>query len=388
MSGDSVYGIFLDFGGGRGGGGGADVSVVRDTFPDTAYWNAEIITDINGQAQVSVVLPDNLTTWHVDLRGLTKDTRVGSAEMQVVSTKDVLIRPVTPRFLVVGDHVEMAAIVHNNTAGELSGRVTLQAIGFLLDDANMIEQQVTVPAGGRVKVSWWGVAQDAEVAELLFNSVLGNYQDITRPSWGSLPILRYTSPQSFVSAGTLETESTLTESISLPRSFIPSGGKLDVTLDPSLVAAILDGLEAIPAPASTSSNEAILSYLLPNLAAYKALQSANLNDADLEARLNAALRDGVRRLLNSQNEDHGWGWYATPTTNWTEGIGALASPTIGGGGDLKGDPYLTAYILFGLWQVHDAGVPDANINETVFINAREYLHTASLPYIAGVNLAT
>ena len=48
----------------------------------------------------------------------------------------------------------------------------------------MIEQQVTVPAGGRVKVSWWGVAQDAEVAELLFNSVLGNYQDITRPSWG------------------------------------------------------------------------------------------------------------------------------------------------------------------------------------------------------------
>ncbi|MBT7601862.1 MAG: hypothetical protein HN560_12400 [Anaerolineae bacterium] len=388
MSGDSVYGIFLDFGGGRGGGGGEDVSVVRDNFPDTAYWNAEIITDINGQAQVSVVLPDNLTTWHVDLRGLTKDTRVGSAEMQVVSTKDVLIRPVTPRFLVVGDHVEMAAIVHNNTAGELSGRVTLQAIGFLLDDANMIEQQVTVPAGGRVKVSWWGVAQDAEVAELLFNSVLGNYQDITRPSWGSLPILRYTSPQSFVSAGTLETESTLTESISLPRSFIPSGGKLDVTLDPSLVAAILDGLEAIPAPASTSSNEAILSYLLPNLAAYKALQSANLNDADLEARLNAALRDGVRRLLNSQNEDHGWGWYATPTTNWTEGIGALASPTIGGGGDLKGDPYLTAYILFGLWQVHDAGVPDANINETVFINAREYLHTASLPYIAGVNLAT
>ena len=359
MAGDSIYGVFLDFGGGVGGGGGEGLSVVRENFPDTAYWNAEIITDANGQAQVSVILPDNLTTWQVDLRGITTDTRVGSAEMQLISTKDVLIRPVTPRFLVVGDHVEMAAIVHNNTAQELSGRVTLQAIGFLLDDPDTIGQQITVPAGGRVKVLWWGTAQDAEGAELLFNSEFGAYQDITRPTWGTLPILHYTSPQSFVTAGTLEAAGTLTEAISLPRSFIPSGGKLEVTLAPSLAAVILEGLEAIPAPASSSSNEAILSYLLPNIAVFQALQAASLNDSGLQERLEISLEKGVRALLASQNDDFGWGWQATS----------------------QSDAYLSSYILFGLWQARDA----VYINETIFANAREYIHTASLPYMASAN---
>ena len=52
-----------------------------------------------------MTLPDSLTTWQVDVRGLTVDTRVGQAETQIVATKPLLVRPVTPRFLVSGDHV-------------------------------------------------------------------------------------------------------------------------------------------------------------------------------------------------------------------------------------------------------------------------------------------
>ena len=49
--------------------------------------------------QVTVTLPDNLTTWVIESRGLTIDTRVGQAETEVVTTKPLLIRPVTPRFV-------------------------------------------------------------------------------------------------------------------------------------------------------------------------------------------------------------------------------------------------------------------------------------------------
>ena len=380
---DSIYGVFLDGAGGRGGGGGDGIIVIRDNFPDTAYWNATIATDASGHAQVTMTLPDNLTTWHIDVRGLSNDTRVGSAEMDVVSSKDVLIRPVTPRFMVVGDHVEMAAIVHNNTAQDLTGKVSLQAIGFLLDDPNAIEQEVTVPAGGRTKVSWWGSAQDAETAELIFNSTFGEYQDMTRPTWGSLPILRYTAPQSFVTAGTLEAAGTLTENISLPRSFIPNGGKLDVELAPSLAAAILDGLEAIPAPAESASTEAILSYLLPNVEMLQAMQAAGLSDPELQTRLENSLQDGVRRLLERQTEKYGWGWYAT-TASQSHGFGVSAMPKLGGGGVAE-DDYLSAYVLYGLWRANQTGV---YIDETVFANAREYLHIASLPYLSEANPQT
>ncbi|HEX9092286.1 MAG TPA: MG2 domain-containing protein, partial [Anaerolineales bacterium] len=127
--------------GGMGGGGGeAPTSVARENFPDTAYWDAQIVTDANGNATVSMNLPDSLTTWQVLVRGVTKDTLVGESELQVITSQDLLIRPVTPRFLVAGDHAMLAAIVQNNTPNALEGTATLQAIGFQLDDPGSLTQ--------------------------------------------------------------------------------------------------------------------------------------------------------------------------------------------------------------------------------------------------------
>src|SRR5215212_2213630 len=106
--------------GGGGGGGGAELPILREEFPDTAYWNPSLITNSEGRGEVKMTLPDSLTTWQVDVRGLTVDTKVGQAETQIVATKPLLIRPVTPRFLVNGDHVLMAAVVNNNTADAFS----------------------------------------------------------------------------------------------------------------------------------------------------------------------------------------------------------------------------------------------------------------------------
>jgi len=59
------------------GGRGEEFGVVRRRFPDTAYWNPAVVTDEDGEAQVTVELPDSLTTWRMGARGVTKDTVVG-----------------------------------------------------------------------------------------------------------------------------------------------------------------------------------------------------------------------------------------------------------------------------------------------------------------------
>ncbi len=127
---------------GLGGGGGEGLVTVREEFPDTAYWNPSFITDSNGMGQVTLTLPDSLTTWVIETRGLTIDTRVGQTETEVVTTKPLLIRPVTPRFLVSGDHVQLAAIVHNNTDAQLEATVNLDATGFTLDEPGDAAQTV------------------------------------------------------------------------------------------------------------------------------------------------------------------------------------------------------------------------------------------------------
>ena len=65
--------------GAKGGGGGGDGGLVdvRSEFEDTALWEPTVVTDAAGKAVVSVTLPDNLTTWRLDGRGVTIDTKVG-----------------------------------------------------------------------------------------------------------------------------------------------------------------------------------------------------------------------------------------------------------------------------------------------------------------------
>ncbi len=359
----SAYSRLFDQQAGGIGGGGGDGSaypVVRENFPDTAYWNASLVTDENGAAKVTLTLPDTLTTWQADLRGLTTDTRVGQAESTVVTTKDLLVRPVTPRFLVAGDHVQLAAIVQNNTAIDREVSVALQAGGLTLDDDSLAVQQVTVPAGGRSRLEWWGTAQDAASADLIFSAqtIAGQpvLQDAARPPLGLLPILRYNARQAFRTAGILDEAGDLLELVSLPKSFDPTSGELSVELSPSLAAAMARALEALE-HYPYEATEQTVSRFLPNLETYRILQDFGLEDAALKSRLDRTLSDGIARLQSRQNFDGGWGW-------WTED---------------ESDPYLTAYVLLALHRARQAGV---SVEESAIAKAGEYL-AGSTPFSVG-----
>ena len=343
--------------GGLGGGGGEVTSVVRENFPDTAYWNPSLITNSEGRGQVTMTLPDSLTTWKVDMRGLTADTKVGQAETEIVATKSLLIRPVTPRFLVNGDHALMAAIVNNNTSSPLSVSVNLQSEGFALDEPDKATQLVDVPAHGRTRVEWWGKAGLADSADMVFSATTNGtpaLQDSARPAWGKLPILQYTAPQAFVSGGALRGASSQQEVISLPRTFTPgAGGGLDLELSPSLAGSLLSGLEAMDVPGSALSAEANLSYLLPNVEVYRSLTNAGLNDPKLSERVTRNIATSVSRMANLQNADGGWSWWGTSTSE-----------------EEKSDPYITAYVFFGLLRARATGI---TVNDDVLQRAGVYL---------------
>ena len=57
------------------------------------------------------------------------------------------------------------------------------------------------------------------------------------------------------------------------------------------------------------SAEATLSYLLPNLEVYRALNGAGLSDPNLTERVTTNVTASVSRLLSLQNEDGGWNWW-------------------------------------------------------------------------------
>lgn len=344
--------------GGLGGGGGGEVlTVVREEFPDTAYWNPSLITNSEGRGQATVTLPDSLTTWQVDVRGLTVDTKVGQAETQIVSTKPLLIRPVTPRFLVRGDHVLLAAIVNNNTSNTLKVAVNLQSDGFTLDNPESATRNFDISPNARARVEWWGTAAQVDSADLVFSVVTSgtpSLQDSARPVWGKLPILQYTAPQAFVTGGVLRGAATQQEVISLPRTFAPESGGLDVELSPSLAGSLLSALEAMDVPDASQSAEAIVSYLVPNLEVHRALKNANQDDPELTERVTTSLNASVSRLLYLQNDDGGWSWW---------------------GRDEKSDRYISAYVLFGLQRARLSG---ASVDDNALVRAVTFLQEAQV----------
>jgi uncharacterized protein YfaS (alpha-2-macroglobulin family) len=366
----------LNFGGGRGGGGGGEILTIRSKFPDTAYWKADILTDAQGKGHISLTLPDNLTTWDVDTRGLTKDTRVGQARVRVVTSKDLLIRPQTPRFLVVGDHAELAAMVNNTTGQALDATVSLQAPGLTLDDPAQAEQKVNVPANGRARVAWIGLVENGEAIDAVFAVKAGSLQDAARPDDGPIPVLRYSASQTFSTAGILTGVATRQEIIAVPRTFQPQGGNLQVELSPSLAAAILGSLKALDSSDQPWSSEQIVSTFLPNLATYRALKDSGIDDPQLTARLQNSLASDLRRLMAFHHDDGGWGWTAS---------------------NQKSDQYLTAYVLFGLQQASESGLNIEGFTiADVLKTGRDYLFANAGPFTlpapaldrAGANRAT
>ncbi|MEK6221245.1 MAG: hypothetical protein N2D54_03260, partial [Chloroflexota bacterium] len=318
---------FEEFIGGMGGGGGGDDSVgpVRQDFQDTAFWQGNIVTGVDGLATVPVILPDNLTTWQVDVRGLTKNTLVGEGTTEVISTKPLLIRPVTPRFLIVGDEMQIGAIIHNNTTEDFTVSIALKATGFTLDNSSFAIQDVNISASGQVRLSWQGTAEDVTDIELIFAANGGGYQDTTLPASGLIPVYRYFAPKTFATAGTLDQQGERLELVSLPKSFDPTAGELTVTLSSSLASAVLDTLDWLE-ESSYESNEQLASRLITTLETFQVLDSHGMDTRGLDAKVNSRVRARIQKLQSNQSYDGGWGW----------------------GQYRESDPYITAYVLLGL----------------------------------------
>lgn len=311
------------------GGRGEKFGVVRRRFPDTAYWNPAVVTDEDGEAQVTVELPDSLTTWRMGARGVTKDTVVGESKVDVVTIKDLLVRPVAPRFFVVGDEAILSVVVHNNTDQTVSAEVLFEAEGITIKDS--ASRKVTIPARDKVKLDYAVTVGDEPEATLRFGARAETVSDAMEIV---LPIYRYSTPETVATAGILEEDGVRQEGVALPTRFDPTQGELTIQLDPSLAAGMREGLTFLEHFPYECVEQAVSSFL-PNIVTYRAYQELGVDRPDLAKKLPDLVSIGLQRLYAQQHYDGGWGWWVAD----------------------ESDPNLTAYVLLGLIEAQRADFP-------------------------------
>ncbi len=335
---------------GGGGGGELGVITVRENFKDTAAFKAQVTTDENGTAEVTVKLPENLTTWSADVRAITEDSRVGEATSELISTKPLFVQLQTPRFFVVNDAITVGATIFNNTDKTLNVNVSLDAQGVELNSDAV--QTVAVEGRQQAYVTWAvKVKSDAQRVDMTATATSGQYTDASKPAAGTLseqgiPVFNFTATEIVGTSGVISSTNAFTESIQLPTTLNYTDANLSIEVAPSLAASMQSGLTYLEDYPYLCMEQTI-SRFLPNVITTRALKAAGMPtpmQADVDAQVNFALQ----RIYAKQKYDGGWNWWD---------------------GEFS-DPQTSAYVVYGLLEARDSGYV---ITDTVLNNGISYL---------------
>lgn len=344
---------------------------LRREFMDTAYWNGALKTDSNGVAQVSFNMPDNLGAWKLRAWVMDKGMKAGFSEMEVTTSKDLLLRMQAPRFFVEGDEVVLSANVHNYLSEEKEVRVVLEIDGSCLqmvDDAVQIRQ---VQANDEVRVDWRLRVLSHGGVVIRMKALTDEESDAMQRTY---PVLVHGIEKVESFSGSLRPEDAEAErNINIPEKCRPDETRLDIRWSPTLAGAMLEALPYL-ADYPYGCTEQTMSRFLPAVLTRKVLTDlgldlerqgkthSNLNTQELgksekqiqqlrsfesnpvycEEALETMIETGLRRLGEMQCSDGGWRWFPDD--------------------ELESTAYLTAHVVHGLRQAVNAGV---EIDETI-----------------------
>lgn len=332
---------------GGGGGGGEGMFEVREEFPDTALWEAMLVSDERGLIMFALTLPDNLTTWEMSAVAVTGDTRVGEATHDLVVSKELQVRPILPRFFTAGDRATIGALILNTT--ELpaeDGSFTFQIEGAETEGETDVAFDLSANGSTIVSLPIY-VTGETDAVAVTMSAETKSLNDAVRLV---LPVLQYQSPETIATSGDVGPEG-VTEQVIVPDEATEDGA-LTVRMEPGLAAGMIPALtylENFP----WECTEQTVSRFLPNLATARSIFLLGVENQGLAGDLDTQVTIGVQTLVNRQNADGGWG-------TWPGEESRI---------------YVSSYSLWGLAQAKAAGytVPDSTIERAVGYLNRKFV---------------
>ena len=317
--------------------GGSGSIMVRRDFSDSAFWNARVRTDERGEATVEFKLPDSLTNWRVVVTAITKDMHVGQVSSGFRTYKPIMVWPMIPRTFTQGDRIRIFARVHNRT--DRSRRIR---VGLEVENGEVLGRKATtviVPANDSQAVYWTFKPGRPGYTQILMTA---RCEDVPEPltcrvgpsAWSDaslkrLPVVPACSVESTIAhSGFCEGKVDL----DVPEDVELARARLEVTLTPSLLADMVDTLDYLVAYPH-GCVEQTMSRFLPAIKVAGILKSSGIRQESLEQKLPRCVAGGIKRLLQLQHKDGGWGWNGSSATH----------------------EMMTPYALYGLLEAEKAG---------------------------------
>ncbi|NOT02075.1 MAG: hypothetical protein HOP29_15795 [Phycisphaerales bacterium] len=374
------------------GSGGAEfaVAAIRRKFPDSVVWLGHVQTGADGKASVPIQFPDTLTTWRLTAVAIDDDTRVGEASHEFVTRKNVIARLQTPRFLVQGDRATISVIARNDLKQDKKMRVELKSSPpILLGDVTPegAKREITLRVDVDVDVTIFGVESgySNSTRGVEFNVPAGAERvvdfAVTADAPGdavfkatvqtdvesdavelTIPIIPFGAQQLQTFTGIIREGDEVTSEVvnlTIPDEIDAATPIVEIHINPTIAGVILDAIPYL-LDYPYGCVEQTMSRFLPAVVTRHTLNRMGVKLETLAGRIAAdptppdgrgrrglndhpvfrtnvmdtIVANGLARLAELQSPDGGWGWFH-------EGAS---------------DPYMTAYVVYGLAEARRADV--------------------------------
>jgi len=214
--------------------------VVRTNFADTAFWAAALNTGPDGTAEADFSMPQSLTTWKVRSWAMGPGTKVGQADAEVITTKDLLVRLQAPRFFVEKDEVVLSANVHNKLKARKSVQVLLELDGSVLQPMEETSRTVNIDAGSERRVDWRVKVAHEGQAVIRMKALTDEESDAAQMTF---PAYVHGMLKTEAFAGTIRPDQETGRIVlKVPAERKPEQSRLEVRYSPTLAGALVDAL--------------------------------------------------------------------------------------------------------------------------------------------------
>ena len=318
--------------------------MIRSDFADSAFWTQALETNSDGLAEIEIPLPDNLTTWKIKSWAMGHGTKVGEAEAEIITSKDLIIRLQAPRFFVEKDEVTLSANVHNYLDAKKDVKVSLELDGACLEAlaGQELTKTISLESKGEQRVDWRVKAAKEGTAVVRMKAITDADSDAMEMKF---PVHVH---------GMLKTESWSAAirpdgqeakiAFTIPNERRPEQSRLEVRYSPSLATAMVDALPYL-VDYPYGCTEQTLNRFVPAVIARKVLvdmgvdlaavkeKRTNLNAQEIgdpqkraeqwkdlrwsdknpvfdDAEHKTIVKVGLERITSMQNRDGGWGWFS------------------------------------------------------------------------------
>jgi anti-sigma factor RsiW len=279
---------------------------VREYFPETLFWQPQLITDAQGRARVTLPAADSITSWRMLANAVSRHGALGYEQANLRVFQDFFVDIDFPVALTKGDRVHVPVAVYNYLKEAQTVEVKVQGESWfeLLDEAS---KSIALKPG-EVSVVYFGLKVKEHGRKSLTVLAEGKVKDAIKRSvevmekGREIPVSvseRLNGRRSF--------------KVEIPDRAIDGASVLFVRITPGMSDLVtgLEGMIRMP----SGCFEQTLSSAYPNVALHAYLKESGQLSKETEAKLNEVHSIAVQKILSFEANGGGFGWYPGRESN-------------------------------------------------------------------------